>query len=387
MMLDEKDPLLAICRHYAPTMHMAFMGGSRGASMGDQRAVSRSDYDIVVLAAHTRYPVSYNHVIHPVNGCAMDIIIRDPATLAFEEQEAKRVGKGSVLRMIAEGEPLCGEATAVNKVQAHFADVWTDGPNPMHGMLFYERFRGLHAFAQQCTHMSGKEKSLALYQLVHDAGTLHLSSQRQWSASGKIMGRYLPMSFKAQLEEFYASGHAMGIVDLVGNADKTLGYGSFYDTALLRTQKETQEDIKTKFLLRYSEESFAGIMTDGNTQQKQYGYEFIANKLMTVTDAVDRERLGRPSNEYFYALSRVVKTMAETVQVLTGKKREERYAVLTHEVPEFHGVVTQAEKGDPSSLKKLVSDFCDGFGEIPKPFIRYSPATFRAPPLSVFNPD
>jgi len=375
--------LQQICQAYAPDARMAFLGGSMVEKQGANKS-TKSDYDIVMLVPHVAYPVSYNNIPGP-EGRHVDLIIRDPETLSFEVEEAKRHARKAVLSIIAEGQLIFGDQKKAKPLQMEIGNAILAGPDKINAVHYLYRFMELQNL-DWCSKLSnGPERQLAIYELTHEAADLYLRAKRCWTANGKVLDRLLQphQEFKHKLDEASEKGDPWSLMYEVtrkASSDGRLKDGKYDDVTLRYAEEEEDKEIQDKFMLRYSDDYLAGNLRHGTVIQKAHAYEFLRYKIPAVAAAMDKERLVRAPGEYNMALSRLVYTMAKTAHALSPTPNVHRYKALCDMLPEFYAQVTEAQQGKPEILQQAVKGFVRlKFGEGDTDiFKRCSPRTFRS---------
>lgn len=360
---------------------MAFLGGSQVANHGRDR-LPGSDYDVVVLSPHAKYPLSYNNLTYPGTGSKVDLIVRDPETLQFEIEEARRHAKAAVIKIIAEGQCIFDETGRAEEVQEKMRQVIAEGPAPVGQNVYTGKLAWLVDVLPQYQAFGDKPYKLAGMEAIHETAGLLLRARRQWIATGKILARQVTAfpELKEALEKTYQHKDFTALGKMLVQEKESVAFADdTKDLTFLTAEQEPDPIIRDKFLVRYSDAYLARMM-HGSSGQQRIARQFAGNKLLCVMDAVHPDRFDRPSNEYFYALTRVVFTMAGIVQAKENAPHDRRYLDLVEYFPGFHDAVVEAEKGQPALLKEMVCDFAleldpRAGGE----FIRYSPSTFRSP--------
>lgn len=372
----QAESLCELIESYAPDAVMAFWAGSLTQN---NMAISSSDYDVVVITPQINAPVSYNRLVNPLDNRKVDLILRSPETLAFELMEARYSHKSTVPRSIAEGRVILDRTGKAPFLQQEMKNFIANGPDAMSVYAYRDNTseitRDLHM-----AHIGSKEaKYLFSFQLTHDMATLYLKSKREWLASGKILGRYLEPhhEYKNALEQAYEKDRLNAFythtplqnVILCDSAD---------DIAFEHAVEEQDTWLHDQFMMRYSNQYLCEVMRQGTIAQKKMATDFMGNKLYSVTEAMNSERFGRLSNEYFFALSRIVFTMATIHEAATGVIHDMRYQSLTEHYSALEGIVRQAEKNKPEKLREFANDIAFGLNSAcDQSSIRYSPTTFR----------
>jgi len=378
--------LTGLIREKVPNARMAFLGGSMGTA---NNPVQASDYDIVVMAPEIKAPISYNNLTNPSNGRKVDLIVRDPETLAFEILEAQDCGKGGVLKMIAEGNILFGAPKNTEVLQQEIKKIIRTGPNDIsHEDYKWEYYSLRMGFFAESSYSDWGKKYLTRMVLTHDLAKFHLRTKNQWIAQGKILSRQLLMAdpeFKKNLEEAYElqsfSSHQKlnEIFDAIP-AKPPEFLQNREDILLKKAFEEGHPAYREPFLISYQDNYDLNLLRDGSEQQKEMVFSYLGNKIWNVAGAVDKQRLGRPSNEYFYSLARLVKTVRHSICVLNNQSPTENGCfALVKEFPEFPDLVHTAENGQPERLKDLVENIARYFNpDCDKESLRISPTTFRS---------
>jgi hypothetical protein len=376
-MTDETiDSLQRLVLSKVPNATMAFWGGS----LVQHNAVAQSDYDIVVLAPHIEKPVSYNNVVNPDDRRKADIIVRDPETLAFELQDARYTGKSTVARLIADGVPVFGPTKNAMTMKRLMQKFIAHGADMLSNDVYQARYHALKKDFVFSPMLNREEKELLAFEQRHEMTSLFLRTQRQWVASGKILGRYMvdysPM-IENDLATAYKDGNLSVLFDRMQTPENLLP--NAVDIATQQAILETDKELQCQFMVRHSQDYLCKVMNNGSSVQRKIAENYLGNKLMMITQSVDRERFERPSNEYFYALARVVYTMGDLYHAQSGMEREWRYKALNEAQPDFYDAVKRAERGQPEKLQLFMLDYTEKLNpNAGAESIRSSPTTFRS---------
>jgi hypothetical protein len=302
---------------------MVFLGGSQAIDNGAYRT-KNSDFDLLVIGAHIEKPVSLT--LHDAKTERhFDIILRDLDTLAYDIQIALEGGKGTLLHLAAHGRPLLDKGRAA-QVQETLLRIHGKGPYPVEAASLKDRCSSLSAEIDVLARArSPHAHTIASVILAHELGTAALRASRHWVGKGKILGRFLLAAlpeFKQELERSYAestqgdSGRLKALAQTLPALREKTGDSfpvvPFYPGRdLPEVPADTDEafhaarmDERLLFKFFHADEEY---IRNGALEWLRFKYELTAK-------AVDPERLGRASNEYFYAVARYLRhLMLETM--------------------------------------------------------------------------
>lgn len=364
---------LCTARNLSP--QMVFLGGSQ-ASNTKQPPLSGSDYDLVVMVAHTPYAVSYNNVLLPALRTHADIIIRDAETLAFEHDLAAKDGKSAVQSILASGDILYDPYGLAHAVQAHAAYLRQQGPAPRNTEAEKKRFE--HD-AAQLAHAIPAVKFLGSLALQHQAAELFLHTQRTWASSGKIMARELRAypEQAALLQTVDCDGlysFASSLPTCGGEIDDTK------QTRIAQAEKEKKPFLRLNYLARVSDTHCQEFYHSNNILERQAAQTARVKKLNTCAGALDPQRFDRAPDEYHFALARFVieaATMA-AIQNKVDPTGVEKYNVLCARYPDSIGYIRAAQMGAPHALQGWTRDIVAQNKDAQHGMTaRYDPMAFR----------
>lgn len=382
-----------ICRTYVPGARMAFLGGSMNPDMRGRDVGRQSDYDVVVIAKHVFYPMSYNGLIHPADGRSIDLIVRDPETLAFDFLDARQRGKPVVPNIVASGAILFDDKNQAQSVKESAYTLIENGPLKMHDAEYMQCIQKLSRDMLQIQ-VQGNEtlNELMLPELAHNIGTLYLRSQRSWHGAGKFLpARLQPHDvFRENLECAAAKKDALALLKLLPHPT---GHEKRYcDPLLTRARQEKNDKLRDHFLISYDRPYQQDALSFGNKEQRKLARSIMAEKLCTLAKAVDAERYGRAPDQYDYALTRFVMTWSEFNADDNHHNWQgttfinQRYQQFLAQSPEILSAVNTARSGAPEHLHNLAADFIHELQPQPqKVAVRRAPANFRADPALFFK--
>lgn len=111
-------PLLVqnYCKQQGLSLQWAILGGSAATANNAKDQLPSSDHDIVILVDDLKYPMSHGDL--KLGNYKCDLIFRDVATLEYSLQQTQNDGNGCIMRILAEGDVLCGKGAQPWKEKA-----------------------------------------------------------------------------------------------------------------------------------------------------------------------------------------------------------------------------------------------------------------------------
>lgn len=378
-------PLLVqnYCKQQGLSLQWAILGGSAATANNAKDQLPSSDHDIVILVDDLKYPMSHGDL--KLGNYKCDLIFRDPATLEYSFDQAKKDGNGVIHRILAEGDVLCGQNVKIWQERARI--LLDEGPLQQDTFKPYAAIqRDIALLQSQPTHV----QKLASYEIMHDLAHLHLQNSRHWTAKGKIMARYMMQypDFKQQLENTFKAAHIQGVAEfsvVLNQTQPKQGYLYCEESLIDQALQEPNEEARYNFLARTSGKYRRAMLgTYGGNKGEIIACNHMATKIQFVAKTLTKERFEKPNREYDYALARFVLTAAEMVSAkartdLLNPDITKRYSLLLEKYPTMPEIIEKAAKGDPSAIHQWASDFATmvTFGHLPSMTTRFDPASFR----------
>ena len=379
-----------------------FLGGSQVINDGAY-ATPGSDYDILVVGKHIKHPTS---ITAPIGHTKFDIILRDPETLAYDFDEALRNGKGTLLHLCHFGKVIHDDLGYGPSIAAAAQDLYTKGPLPVtEESALAECKRLLEDIEDAAQNGSSSSQGILALVIAYRIGGVALRISRRWGANGKILGRFLLEhlpSIKTNIEEAFNSavqGDFRPYTDLVSNTLLNLHEAGppeqsvpFYTEG--REIRFPQNDGDAFTCVRTCPDVLYDYwIAKENSSRKNAARTWLQIKYQMADQAVTPDRIGRPSNEYFYAVARLVNYLISADMLRCGQDPHDydlcdRARLWAHTHPSGPSAVKAALAGDPSDLRALGRTIqqnligADPTGPLPP---RISSAKQRVSPKNFFD--
>lgn len=397
----------SLCARYLPHLpapRLAILGGSQTFQNGSL-ATTNSDYDALVFFDDIPEAQSLC-VMSPDGYRKYDLIIRDRAAYAHDINISLQRGRGTLLHILAMGVPVIDKDDKAVLYQNAARQILETGPYLPHPESVKANIQNFRHTLDELSCMEGDTFRLSVLSLVNEMGKEALSLSGQWTSTGKILGRFLQEhlpSFKDKLEDAYATVINHGTISpFYGLLDEDMP--EYYKaaqklsrpiaepTSLYRPQKAADQitlpnagDATTA--IRCNPNYLASCHRSVNPLAVQLAATWHHYKLDLVGHAVNPERIGRSSNEYFFSIARVVSTLADTTAIMKTSKPDElshneRHSLLAKTRPYLAEAVTSALAGSPHHLHQEIAAFHQMVPTAPlEAYRRVSSASFVHPGL------
>ncbi len=387
---DEMQWLHKAISPYIPAPAAMFLGGSRGGFSG--QPVSSSDNDVIIMAAHVPQPASLT-LQSPVSGNMFDLILRDPDSLAYEIEGARKGGNGTLLHICAHSQVLLDENGMGTKVQRRAQQLHAEGPYalalPSLKAEVAERLIDIKMIEHEC---DSDVRNMAAQSLTHRFGHLALRAQKHWTANGKVLARdlarHLP-EFKAKTEAAgmeFACGNsaplkavAQDIIDLHVAGTPAVSLSQTYNLPARPNLAEvyTYSRLSSTALHAYLESDKPSV--------RAAAQDWVHYYFNLTAGAVDPERLSRPHGEYRYALARYGNMLMDMACLATEVDPQSRRLNQRIHLLKLFGLgvveaMDAAQEGKPEALHKAANKLLNRI--VPQPHERQPrpmPQNYRLP--------
>lgn len=365
-----------VTRSYMPYPLAMMLGGSRGGKAG-QQALASSDYDILMLTDYLTKPVSLT-MTSPYSGNKFDIILRDPDSLAYEAENARNGGNGTLLHLCAFSQIVYDRIGLAALIQPKALQLYKQGPKP----ITQESFAQELADSRQDIKDLGRERdpnrfSLAAISLTHRFGRLALRANRHWVANGKVIARFLDTNlpdFKHDLADAAARatpGNVIGLRHILTHHLPALHVQGVDAVPLHREHNDYPVNASIADVYHHGRLSNAALLQylypdqQKNTRLIDIESELVpaaardwVHYMFNLTaSAVDAERYARGNGEYQFALGRYLNQITDTACLAryvnpSRQNLRDRISLLAQDAPAVLEAIPAAWQGNPAALHK-----------------------------------
>ena len=392
---DDFKFITAAAKPYLPEIDMVFMGGSQAIDDGNLKT-AQSDYDLLVIGPSIEKPISLN-IFNPETRRHFDVILRDRETLAYDIETARETGKGTLLHIVARSHILYDLSGRAPHLKQRMQALHHQGPHPVDGDSLRKHCHALSNNIRDLSYIENPAvQNIAALIIAYECGITALRAKRLWVGKGKILGRFLhdgTPAFKTALEDAHASSmigdfsklHAIAesLPRLVPRYHSTMPKVSFAPVSHAdKTPKDSDEAFHNA---RMDKTCLFNYLNAPEDFIRAGAEHWLTSKHTLIAKAVDPERIGRPSNEYFYAVARYVRQIATMYTLAHGTNPQTTsvcaQAQLTIlQAPILGQHINRALSGHPAALlshgSKLLGRLVSTNVAIPP---RSSPASHRRP--------
>jgi hypothetical protein len=337
---------------YIDDIQLAVLGGSHAIG----GITKSSDKDVLLIGHRITQPVS---LIHYNDGQKYDLILRDRHTLGHDFKEAVENGRGTLLHICNYSQPIYDPHGIYPTLQNAARDAHLNGPAAITTASLHDRLTELTKKVESGVNEPSPTRLIQSFQLAADIGMTALRANQQWIAKGKVLGRFMLQHMpdvKNKIENgvlAFREGDAGPFQDILHQDIPRLHrqHGAirvpFY-TAGKHIDKPA--DIAEAFTtVRTCPESLPDYLSSTQPLKQDAAKLWLWWKFDNASSAVTPDRMGRPSNEYFFAVGKFVNVVRK-LDDCHGPHATNHPTQSEAADTKLAKDITQAEQGDPSEL-------------------------------------
>lgn len=298
---------------YLNNINLALLGGSQAAGL----ATTTSDFDVMIIGDRITQPVS---LIKTIEGRKYDLILRDPYTFAYDLEQDRHIGRGTLLHICRHGIPIIDRHHHAAQFQKCAQALHKAGPFGVSHDSLADRLDSLHQHIDDALTVRPTIRLVEAFMLAHDLGTTALRASRHWVGKGKILGRFLhehmprtqiliadgfssfvdnndPWSYKRIVQEQIFRHYDPGVMPQVPFSAP----GHYIETPIDMAEAFTCVRTCPEVIPRY--------LKSQDPLKNDAAKLWLRWKFENAAAAITTDRIGRANNEYFYATAKYVGTV------------------------------------------------------------------------------
>lgn len=346
--------IAASVRPFIGEIDLAMLGGSRASGV----TTRNSDSDLLLIGEHINQPVSLTKCIDDQK---YDLILRDPYALAYDFAHDPLIGRGTLLHISTFGIPLVDRHGKAQILQEKAAHLYQTGPAAVERSSLDDQLDSLHRRIDGSCATPPTTSLIEAFMLAHDLGITAQRAARQWVGKGKIMGRFLLQHLPAIKNEIelgfpeMCTGNPSRFKNLVTHQIPTLYRNNHEQVVPFRargTLTKNPVDMADAFTtVRTCPDMIPEYLYSTTPLKRDAAHLWLRWKFDNAASAITTDRIGRPSNEYFYALAKYVDQAITLNSYSNGRQPiSNRIAACPDHHPALRRYITHALQGRPEHL-------------------------------------